>query len=257
LLKSIVGFLFSNDPQIGRFVNADPYDQFPSPYTGMGNDPVNNVDPSGGFSLSGITGSTNLLFNTAVATVAGGLIGGIVDFATGGNGKGTIIGAGITLGVGLSSGVSWGSAATRNTLSIASAVLSSANSLLQISKQVDFKPYLQSNNSRYDVASMQSDPPSRWERLLSSYKKLDRWVGEHGGDWINENINPLTPFVEFATGKGYERGGFKNDKPRVQSAVNAVLFIMPGGKIVGTGGKVLINGLGSTGRTAAVNLTEQ
>ncbi|MBX3240737.1 MAG: hypothetical protein KIT80_00125 [Chitinophagaceae bacterium] len=26
----------------------DPYDQFPSPYTGMGNNPVNGVDPDGG-----------------------------------------------------------------------------------------------------------------------------------------------------------------------------------------------------------------
>jgi RHS repeat-associated protein len=43
------------DPQIGRFVQADPYDQFPSPYTGMGNDPINNIDPSGGWS-AGLTG---------------------------------------------------------------------------------------------------------------------------------------------------------------------------------------------------------
>lgn len=36
------------DPQIGRFIQADPFDQFASPYVGMGNDPVNNIDPSGG-----------------------------------------------------------------------------------------------------------------------------------------------------------------------------------------------------------------
>jgi RHS repeat-associated protein len=36
------------DPQIGRWTGADPYDQFASPYIGMGNDPVNSVDPSGG-----------------------------------------------------------------------------------------------------------------------------------------------------------------------------------------------------------------
>lgn len=36
------------DPQTGRFINIDPYDQFASGYVGMGNDPVNSVDPSGG-----------------------------------------------------------------------------------------------------------------------------------------------------------------------------------------------------------------
>ena len=41
----------SYDAQIGRFIQADPYDQFASPYTGMGNDPVNLVDPSGGIAI--------------------------------------------------------------------------------------------------------------------------------------------------------------------------------------------------------------
>jgi RHS repeat-associated protein len=93
--------LRSYDPQIGRFVNIDPYDQFASPYVGMGNEPVDNVDPSGGWTLASITGSTNVFFNTAVTTIAGGLIGGIVDFATGGNGKGALIGAGIGFSTGL------------------------------------------------------------------------------------------------------------------------------------------------------------
>jgi len=35
------------DPQIGRFWGVDPADQFPSGYTGMGNDPANEIDPTG------------------------------------------------------------------------------------------------------------------------------------------------------------------------------------------------------------------
>lgn len=35
------------DPQIGRFWSVDPADQFPSGYTGMGNDPANMIDPTG------------------------------------------------------------------------------------------------------------------------------------------------------------------------------------------------------------------
>ena len=37
------------DPQIGRFLQVDPYNQFASGYLGMGNDPVNGIDPSGGW----------------------------------------------------------------------------------------------------------------------------------------------------------------------------------------------------------------
>lgn len=36
------------DPQIGRWLGTDPYDEFASPYSGMGNDPVNIFDEDGG-----------------------------------------------------------------------------------------------------------------------------------------------------------------------------------------------------------------
>ena len=36
------------DAQIGRWVQQDPYQEFSSPYSAMANDPVNNIDPSGG-----------------------------------------------------------------------------------------------------------------------------------------------------------------------------------------------------------------
>jgi RHS repeat-associated protein len=35
--------------RIGRWMTTDPYGQYHSPYVGMGNDPVNGVDPDGGF----------------------------------------------------------------------------------------------------------------------------------------------------------------------------------------------------------------
>jgi RHS repeat-associated protein len=37
------------DNRLGRFLSPDPYGQFYSAYTGMGNNPVNLVDPSGGY----------------------------------------------------------------------------------------------------------------------------------------------------------------------------------------------------------------
>ncbi|MDA3911061.1 MAG: hypothetical protein PF448_06875 [Bacteroidales bacterium] len=38
-----------NQRLIGRFLSPDPYGQFYSAYTGMGNNPVNLIDPSGGY----------------------------------------------------------------------------------------------------------------------------------------------------------------------------------------------------------------
>jgi RHS repeat-associated protein len=40
------------DPQIGRWVQADPYDEFASGYLAMGNDPANITDPTGGITKS-------------------------------------------------------------------------------------------------------------------------------------------------------------------------------------------------------------
>ena len=37
------------DGRIGRWMSTDPYGQYASPYLGMGNNPVNKVDPDGGF----------------------------------------------------------------------------------------------------------------------------------------------------------------------------------------------------------------
>ena len=55
------------DPQTGRWLQSDPYDEFASGYVGMGNDPVNNVDPDGG-SISG--GGMGALIGMAVGFAA-------------------------------------------------------------------------------------------------------------------------------------------------------------------------------------------
>lgn len=43
--------LRSYDAEIGRFLQNDPYDEFRSGYVGMGNDPANLLDPTGGSTL--------------------------------------------------------------------------------------------------------------------------------------------------------------------------------------------------------------
>jgi hypothetical protein len=41
------------DGRLGRWLSVDPYGQYHSPYLGMGNNPVNGIDPDGGWSSGG------------------------------------------------------------------------------------------------------------------------------------------------------------------------------------------------------------
>lgn len=88
------------DPQIGRFLSADPYDEFENNYIGMGNNPITRVDPNGGYSAFYLTAST--------------LIGAAIGYFDAVNAnkdddpdndknvlRSTLIGAGIGLGTGI------------------------------------------------------------------------------------------------------------------------------------------------------------
>lgn len=61
------------DPKIGRWTTTDPYNQYASPYVGMGNDPVMGVDPDGGFNW----GAT--LVGAGAGFAVGSLVGLAVD----------------------------------------------------------------------------------------------------------------------------------------------------------------------------------
>jgi RHS repeat-associated protein len=80
------------DPQIVRWLTPDPYNEFASPYVGMGADPANLTDPTGGWTAAG---------TTAVATLGGAILGAGFDAFTGGDGSGMIYGAAIGLGMGI------------------------------------------------------------------------------------------------------------------------------------------------------------
>jgi RHS repeat-associated protein len=44
------------DGRIGRWLSTDPYGQYASPYLGMGNNPINGIDPDGGLWKEGNNG---------------------------------------------------------------------------------------------------------------------------------------------------------------------------------------------------------
>ena len=85
------------DPQTGRWISTDPYDQFASPYIGMGNDPVNIVDPDGGFvwdAMAMVWGGIGGLISGGVIAMANGEdpVKGALLGAVGGTALGALVG---------------------------------------------------------------------------------------------------------------------------------------------------------------------
>ena len=85
-----------NTYSVARWLSADPYDQFNSPYLGMGNNPVTGMDPDGGFNwgytfVGAATGfGVGSLIGLAVDSdnwwkygIAGAAIGGIAGASAG------------------------------------------------------------------------------------------------------------------------------------------------------------------------------
>lgn len=94
------------DAQIGRWTGVDPYDQFASPYIGMGDNPVNFIDPNGG-SIGGWG---------AIFGAVGGFITGYSIARNNGESVGSSIGwgalsafAGAGIGYGIAESISPGS----------------------------------------------------------------------------------------------------------------------------------------------------
>lgn len=90
------------DPQIGRWTGADPYNQFASPYVGLGGNPINYIDPNGGAVFDLGSDFANAAGNTVLAAAAGYGIGYLIDGQ-----RGATWGAGIGAGMQLGSYVNW------------------------------------------------------------------------------------------------------------------------------------------------------
>lgn len=78
------------DSKLGRWISTDPYNQFYSPYEALGNNPVNQIDPDGGFSWTtaaigaGVGAAAGYGYaagsdkNKTAFTLGGALLGGLV-----------------------------------------------------------------------------------------------------------------------------------------------------------------------------------
>ena len=82
------------DAFLGRWTSMDPYGQYASPYLGMGNSPVNGVDPDGGLNwwvfggawagglIGGLSADNNIedrFTDALVGMVSGAIFGGLVE----------------------------------------------------------------------------------------------------------------------------------------------------------------------------------
>jgi RHS repeat-associated protein len=164
------------DPQIGRWVQQDPYQEFASSYVGMGDDPVNLVDPSGG-------SVETLVIRMAI----GAAIGSIIDYQTGGSGA-----AGFVIGAfaGLLSGI-------HVPLSINAAI-----------KGTNIAANIINTSLETHHAGGAEDPKERLRMLAT----IAMWEGGGGNDFTNINnfveiaqiyINRVNKGMKFGKGSGF------------------------------------------------------
>ncbi|HVK96576.1 MAG TPA: RHS repeat-associated core domain-containing protein, partial [Flavisolibacter sp.] len=142
-------FLRNYDPQIGRWIQQDPFQEFPNPYTGMGNDPVNNIDPNGGSIFEGVSA----LGRAAVTTLGGAIVGLAADLLSGGDGW---TGAGIGAGVGLAAGLLNSATATSiviQTTNVAVTVINTSITTHNIGKQFDAFQFTLHEGSAKDLSN--------------------------------------------------------------------------------------------------------
>lgn len=69
------------DSRLARWTSTDPYGQFHSPYLGIGNDPINGIDPDGGWSWVGAGIGAGVGYAATgdwKGAVAGGVGGGLL-----------------------------------------------------------------------------------------------------------------------------------------------------------------------------------
>jgi RHS repeat-associated protein len=130
----------------------------------------------------------------------------------------------------------------------------------KIEKMEAWSPYA----SNYDNPITYSDPlgdepdegPGDPPAKQGWFSKAWYNVVKPGMDWVNANVNPLTPIVELVTGKDYNNGGFDIDKPRAQSGAEAVISVIPGGTIVGAIEKTIVKDAAKVIETSIVKNIE-
>jgi RHS repeat-associated protein len=193
------------DAQTGRWVQQDPYQEFASPYIGMGGDPVNLIDPSGGSIVDGLTKAGTV----AVFTVGGAIIGGVIGLLSGDDDfTGFLIGAGAGLAGGLGG-------FKLNT--VTSAILRVVNGTLQaINNGIDTKQAGGAGNVQPGPSPDRNTSQGGREWDIAGYIKY--WKDRHG--------RAMSDRQEYALGKGCigvvmaEMDGMRGDPPLKNGYLN-------------------------------------
>ncbi|MCW3074641.1 MAG: repeat-associated core domain protein [Flaviaesturariibacter sp.] len=176
------------DPQIGRWTGIDPYDEFASPYTGMGNDPISNVDPTGGFiggALKGLfsgavkgmgcwaPGAASAGISAGTSTLASVLSGAAASFSV----AGAIQASGIyQSGAGLSEGVG-GSNVTGGATNTTTAEGNNINTTESINQQLNDESGAKAGDLP-DENTINGAPQEYW--ILYNGKQVITYKGTYG-----------------------------------------------------------------------------
>ena len=185
------------DAQIGRWVQQDPYQQFASPYVGMGADPANNTDPSGGIVPGGIGG----LSTTAEKAIT---LGEVVVTSTS---KALSI---ANKGLSLTSSISL----LVRTVSLASNILNSNVASLQVGRPP--YEYDQYGNKISNLGGNkinfyhQSDGNLKIEDAESGATNLIQNGSNYIKDYKQKNVSWTSVTLEFLFGTGYEKRLFSD-----------------------------------------------
>ncbi|MBX9784358.1 MAG: hypothetical protein K2X48_13795 [Chitinophagaceae bacterium] len=197
--------LRSYDAQVGRFVQMDPFDQFPSPYTGMANDPVNTIDPSGGIGIPcpGTSGFSIFMSNVANSII--NVASSISSFT----------GVGLSLGLTLAKTGVYIEQAARTSSVVAGNVMAKQvgnnndnreNSNLindqsngeDKTEDNDWKPLYKSDLQRYVGSTDENTLGTEFERLFAMFSLTDPLMRA-------SNVRP--------NGRNIFTGGFRNTAP--------------------------------------------
>ena len=266
------------DPQIGRWVQQDPYADYyiSSSYAGMANDPVNTIDPSGGLIGSGLFQGATQFGKSAAMAILGAVIGAASTLISGDD-SWTSVALGAAIGIGASfsftiTGKVVQAASVAATIINTSVLSNQAGSAIEGNQSYSGHGP-NAGNYGYDSG------PDDYIQVDEKNKTVTITKTDEPVDVVH--VDGQKRFIRYDKGaaeKEYREKGYKIEywqpNPVGMGAVDGAILSFVGGKLTkwfigkiagwwggraaAKGGTNLIaKGLGSTGRTTAANLTEQ
>jgi len=189
------------DPQIGRWVQQDPFYQFHSPYIGMGNDPMNLIDPSGGIGIP-CPGTSGLgIFIQKAGEVIGNGLSALGSFSS----LGLSIGVNAArLGVGIANNITTQNGIDNQLMGLASG---------ESNSQGIFLVFDGSENKLSIYSDDGTDDDFGDDDFLGSYDAHNNVASNSRGKWEDGIYDMQDQTKRFTHGNAKEKSGALQDSP--------------------------------------------